>query len=156
MIGIIADTHDNLDAIKKAVDYFNRIEIGLLLHAGDYVSPFTADIFKKLNAPMKGVYGNNDGDLPALARKYEGIAEISSGWLKIKREGRRIILTHLPLPEPPSGCDLYIYGHTHQSSIENSGSCITLNPGDCSGWVSGRATVATVDLEKRKAEIIEI
>ena len=41
-IGMMADTHDNLNNIKKAVEIFNQEKIDLLLHAGDFVSPFTA------------------------------------------------------------------------------------------------------------------
>jgi putative phosphoesterase len=120
------------------------------------VSPFTADIFKELKMPMKGVYGNNDGDLLALSKKYKGIAEICQGWLKLEVGGKIIYLTHIPLPAPPSDCDLYIYGHTHEARIDNSNGCLTVNPGDCSGWVSDRTTVAVADLEKNEGEIIEI
>jgi putative phosphoesterase len=37
MIGIISDTHDNLPAIKRAVDLFNEKNVDLVLHAGDFV-----------------------------------------------------------------------------------------------------------------------
>ncbi|HCL90984.1 MAG TPA: YfcE family phosphodiesterase, partial [Candidatus Atribacteria bacterium] len=48
-IGIISDTHDNLPKIKKAVGIFNREKVELVLHAGDFVSPFTFLEFKNLN-----------------------------------------------------------------------------------------------------------
>ena len=47
-IGIIADTHDNLPNIEKAVETFNKGNIDLLFHAGDFVSPFTARGSKKI------------------------------------------------------------------------------------------------------------
>ncbi len=47
-IGIISDTHDNLALIKKAVTFFNGEKVDLVLHAGDFVSPFTALEFKNL------------------------------------------------------------------------------------------------------------
>ncbi|MEA3507215.1 MAG: metallophosphoesterase [Elusimicrobiota bacterium] len=156
MIGIISDTHDNLDNIRKAVNYFNRQKVSLVLHAGDFVSPFTASEFKNLNPPMKGVYGNNDGDIPALMKKYDGIADILSGWRRLESGGKVIYLTHLPLPELPADCDLYIHGHTHEAEVKVKKGHLAVNPGDCSGWVSGRATIAVADLEKREAEIIEI
>jgi putative phosphoesterase len=49
IIGIISDSHDNLTQIKIAVDIFNREKVELVLHAGDFVSPFTFLEFKKLN-----------------------------------------------------------------------------------------------------------
>jgi len=48
-LGVISDTHDNLDAIGKAVDEFNKRRVSLVLHAGDYVFPFTAKIFSLLD-----------------------------------------------------------------------------------------------------------
>ncbi|MFH1416224.1 MAG: metallophosphoesterase [Elusimicrobiota bacterium] len=155
MIGIISDTHDNLPVISKAVDLFNERKVELVLHAGDFVSPFTVRAFKSLNAPMTGVFGNNDGDRETLIKFFEGVAEISAGWKKIELGDKKIILTHRPLPEVPQDCDLYIYGHTHEPVIEN-GSTIVVNPGECSGWLSGRCTVAIADLNKREAELIEL
>ena len=77
-IGIIADTHDNLPQIKKAVEIFNREKIELVLHAGDFVSPFTFLEFKNLNCSLKGVFGNNDGDKLYLQEKFKGIGELYS------------------------------------------------------------------------------
>jgi len=48
----------------------------LVLHAGDFVSPFTALEFKNLNCPLKGVFGNNDGDKLYLQEKFKGIGEL--------------------------------------------------------------------------------
>ena len=75
-IGIISDTHDNLSQIKKAVEIFNQEKVELVLHAGDFVSPFTSLEFKNLNCPLKGVFGNNDGDKLFLREKFKEIGEI--------------------------------------------------------------------------------
>jgi len=155
MIGIISDTHDNLPLISKAVDLFNERKVQLVLHAGDLVSPFTVRAFKSLDAPMIGVFGNNDGDRETLIKFFEGVAELSAGWKMIEHEGSKIILTHRPLPDIPPDCDLYIYGHTHEPVIE-AGDTITVNPGECSGWLSGRSTVAIADLDKKEAKLIEL
>ena len=53
MIGIMSDSHDNLDAIRKAVDAFNEAEVDLVIHAGDMISPFTSKEIKKLNLIIK-------------------------------------------------------------------------------------------------------
>ena len=39
IIGVIADTHENMPFIRKAVDYFNDKAVSLVLHAGDLISP---------------------------------------------------------------------------------------------------------------------
>ena len=61
-IGIISDSHDHRDNIIKAVKYFNDENVGMVIHAGDIVSPFTEKEFKKLESKMKAVFGNNDGE----------------------------------------------------------------------------------------------
>ncbi len=157
MIGVISDTHDNLRAVSKAVEYFNESKVGLVLHAGDYVSPFVSRVFKKSKSPIKGVFGNNDGDRVALLKSFKGVADITPQWRMIEIKGYSICLTHKPLPERPGGCELYVFGHTHEPVLEKSeDGSITINPGDCSGWLSGRNTVGIVDPEKKKAQIIEL
>ena len=39
-IGIISDTHDNVPMVQRAVEIFNAEAVDLVLHEGDYVSPF--------------------------------------------------------------------------------------------------------------------
>ena len=155
MIGIISDTHDNLPAIEKAVELFNNKHVELVLHAGDLVSPFTARVFKKLNAPFKAVFGNNDGDRVTIKKFFGPGTEFFSGWARIEHKGKNIYMTHEPLPAAPSDCDLYIFGHTHECVIKKE-NCLTVNPGECSGWLSNRRTVALADIDLGEAEIIEI
>jgi predicted phosphodiesterase len=56
-IGIISDTHDDVPMIKEVIRRLNGLEVSLLLHAGDYVSPFTAKPYSELKAKMIGVSG---------------------------------------------------------------------------------------------------
>ncbi|RLI45996.1 YfcE family phosphodiesterase, partial [Candidatus Bathyarchaeota archaeon] len=42
LIGIMADTHDRLPLLDKAVKRLNEEKVKLVLHAGDYVAPFVA------------------------------------------------------------------------------------------------------------------
>ncbi len=155
MIGIISDTHDNMPLISKAVDFFNERKVELVLHAGDFVSPFTSRVFKNLHMPLIGVFGNNDGDRVTLNGFFKGIAEIHPGWIRYEHSNKIIYLTHRPLPSCPEDCDLYVYGHTHEPVIKN-GTPVVVNPGECAGWLSEKCTVALADLEKREAELIEL
>ena len=85
-IGIMSDTHDNLPLIRRAVDRMNEEEVDLVLHAGDFVSPFVIPALSDLEAPLIGVWGNNDGDRPHLLEKsdeYERI-EIRGAFLSLK------------------------------------------------------------------------
>ena len=79
MIGIISDSHDNLAAIRKAVEFFNKKQVKAVLHAGDIISPFTVREFKELNPKLYFVFGNNDGDRVTLTKKFEEIGAVSCG-----------------------------------------------------------------------------
>lgn len=59
-IGLISDSHDQMPHIKKAVTVFKKEGVELVLHAGDFCSPFTIPPFDGLE--LKAVFGNNDGD----------------------------------------------------------------------------------------------
>lgn len=48
LIGIISDTHDNQDKTRKAIELFNSKGVEYVIHAGDYISPFTLKLFKEL------------------------------------------------------------------------------------------------------------
>ena len=70
-VGIMADSHDNIDAIEKAINLFNENNVDMVLHAGDIVSPFTADILRNLKCDMLLIYGNNDGDKLYLKERFK-------------------------------------------------------------------------------------
>lgn len=159
-IGIIADTHDNLPQIKKAVEIFNQEKVELVLHAGDFVSPFTCLEFKNLNCPLKGVFGNNDGDKIYLQEKFKGIGELFPELYKTNINHKNIIMLHLEkliddLAESQK-YEVIIYGHTHRTDLRKIGKTLIVNPGECGGWLTGKSTIALLDLENLKAKIINL
>jgi len=159
-IGIISDTHDNLAFIKKAVTFFNQEKVDLVLHAGDFVSPFTALEFKNLNGPLYGVFGNNDGDKLYLQVKFKGIGEICPVPYEANIDHRNIIMLHKEklinnLAESQK-YEVIIYGHTHRTDLRKIGKTLIVNPGECGGWLTGKSTIALLDLTNLEAEIVEL
>jgi hypothetical protein len=166
-LGIVADTHDNLDAIRKAVELFNDEGIDLLIHAGDFVAPFTEQPFRTLKAPLVGIFGNNDGDKLLLKEKYreKGVGELYEDPHEFELATKRLIVTHRPkIVKALAVSGLYeviVYGHTHKAEIEHtsdesgtqSKEIWIINPGECCGYLTGRKTVALLDLEKDEARI---
>ncbi len=155
-IGIISDTHDNLPEIEKAVKLFNQKKVGFVLHAGDFVAPFTMDKLKKLACEWLGVFGNNDGEKKGLRLKSEG--RIRNSPLRIKLSGRKITVVHdrNTLNLEKEKADLIIFGHSHKAEVYKKYGKLVLNPGECSGWLSGKPTAAIVDLETLTAKIFKI
>lgn len=158
-IGVMADSHENMPMIAKAVKLFNQEKVGLVLHAGDFISPITAKEFKKLKARLIGVFGNNDGDKLYLRHKFRKIGEIHPDTWEMEIKGKRIALMHQPrfleALIASKRYDVIIYGHTHRVDIR-SGPPLVLNPGECGGWLTGKCTVGIIDLETMKADILSL
>lgn len=158
LIGVISDTHDNIDTTKRAVELFNSKGIEYLIHAGDITSPFTLKLFKDLKCRYAGVFGNNDGDKLLLHERAEG--KIKNAPLKLTLADKKIVVIHehhLAEALAESGqFDLVIYGHTHEPVVKHIKNTLLLNPGELCGWLYGKPSVALVDLNKMKAEIIQL
>ncbi len=160
ILGVISDTHDNLGGIKKAVEFFNDSEVEMVIHAGDFVSPFTVREFIHLKARMVGIFGNNDGDKILLTKNFREkmnvIIHDDPHFMDI--EGKRVVITHKPsIVEPLSkAIDIIIYGHTHRPEVSRKGDHLIINPGECCGYLSGIKTVAIVDTKEMDAEIKEL
>ncbi|OPX24015.1 MAG: YfcE family phosphodiesterase [Candidatus Latescibacterota bacterium] len=159
LVGLIADTHDHRPAIQKAVALFNERGVKLVLHAGDFVAPFTAKDFGKLDSAFIGVFGNNDGERAGLRKAFGEIGEIYAGVQRFQYESRKFVLMHEPscieALVHSGDFDVILYGHTHEPEIRE-GETLVINPGEACGWVSGRRTVAILDLDGMKVENVEL
>ena len=157
-IGIISDTHDNVEKIDKAITYFNQMEMDLVIHAGDIISPFVAGKFNSLKMDFLAIYGNNDGDKMGLRNvlKYKIFEEPHI----FKISGIKFIITHrekmVEAILKSKDYDVIIYGHTHKPDIRIDSETIVINPGEACGYISGKSTIAVLNLEKREAEIVEV
>ncbi len=155
-IGILSDSHDNLPKIEKAVKFFNKQKVGFVLHAGDFVAPFTILKFKNLKCDWRGIFGNNDGERTGLARISEG--KIKVGPLRITLDNQKVTLVHDINTINPDAEDavLIIFGHTHKSQILKKNSKLIINPGEVGGWLTDKFTVAIADLDSLTGKIFEI
>jgi hypothetical protein len=157
IIGLISDTHDNIHAIKKAVEKFNQERVELVLHAGDYIAPFTAEYFKPLDAPMIGVLGNNCAETELLKKVYSKVgAEIRGYYTEVKAGSLKIALLHGHRRQDvekveTNGYDVVVTGHTHRSRIEKRDGVLYVNPGEACGYLTGEKTIAFLDSDSRIA-----
>ncbi|WP_292390829.1 metallophosphoesterase [Methanosarcina sp. UBA5] len=163
MIGIISDSHDNMNAIRKAVEFFNEKRVKAVLHAGDLVSPFTARAFKELEPKLYFVFGNNDGDKVTLTKRFEEIGATSCGnFGDLTIDGLHIALLHgtneaLVKALAKSGeFDVVIRGHTHDPGVKIVEGVPVINPGESSGVLSGKSTVAILDIANLNVEIMQL
>ena len=163
IVGIMADTHDRLPLVDKAVKVLNEQKVELVLHAGDYIAPFVIPCFKPLKAKFIGVFGNNDGEKDGLKKKFKEInAEIHGDFAEVTMDGLRIALVHGseeellgPLIDVESH-DILIYGHTHEAKTYRKGRTLVINPGEVCGYLTEKSTIALLNSQTKEVKIIEL
>jgi hypothetical protein len=164
LVGLIADTHDNLPMVDKAIRKLNEENVELVLHAGDYIAPFVIPKFKSLQAKLIGVFGNNDGDRELLKKRFseqKGL-ELRGNFAQIVIDGIKIALLHgseeellISLVETQS-FDVVVHGHSHKAEIYRKGKTLVVNPGEVCGYLTGKSTIALFDTVKHEAKLVEI
>ncbi|OIO63387.1 metallophosphoesterase [Candidatus Woesearchaeota archaeon CG_4_10_14_0_2_um_filter_33_10] len=169
LIGIISDTHDNARNLLKAVELFNEKEVGLVIHCGDWVSPFMPDFCDKLNCKIISVFGNNDGDIFRFLSRNEKERwniEFERDCVEMNIDGKKIAAYHghsKPLLQSlikSQDYDAVFSGHNHKASVEKKGKTLHVNPGSTSGVceskLSDKITIAIYDTKTNKAEIVSL
>ena len=162
IIGLISDTHDRLPLIERAVVRFKEERVKLVLHAGDYIAPFTAKPYADFDVPIIGVFGNNCAETETLKRVYSEVgADLRGYFAEVQEGGLRIALTHghikSEMDKAMSGdYDVVVRGHSHRASVREENGILVINPGEVCGYLTGSSTVAFLDTEKRFAWINEL
>ncbi|MEJ2324762.1 MAG: metallophosphoesterase [Nitrospirota bacterium] len=158
LIGLISDTHDDMQQIRKVVNLFNSKGISEVVHAGDLVSPFTFEILGDLRAGFRGIFGNNDGDR-LLLREKSGDAIRTQPYL-FELGGKKIALVHEPASVEALAAsgrfDLVVYGHTHTPDVRKVNGTLVVNPGKVAKLHKGRSTAVILDTERMEPEVIEL
>lgn len=157
MIGIISDTHENEEAIKKAVAIFKDKNVDFAVHCGDIISPPMLEHFKGLK--MKLVYGNNDGERNGLLAKCRefGFDDINDE-LEFEYRGKSFYVCHGTKKEKLDAAiqsnkyDYVLTGHTHTKRDEKKGKTRVVNPGAL--FRIYPYTIALLDLEGDKIQFV--
>ena len=170
IVGIMADTHDNLPMVDKAVTMLLEKKVELVLHAGDYVAPFVIPHFKPFKGKFIGVFGNNDGDHEFLKRRFEELElEIRGIFAEINVDNLAIALLHGGEPGGAPGSsellksllsrkcyDVIIHGHVHEAKAYKKDEALIINPGEVCGYLTGKPSIAVLNTKTMKARIISL
>ena len=151
-----------MENTKKAVKIFNEQGVANVFHAGDIISPFVVSkVLSELKCKLFAVFGNNDGEKFGLKNQLAKMgATIEENQLSVSIDGRRIVLFHTLNGDIHDAImkfgsfDIVIFGHTHNPVIEDIDGTLGVNPGEACGYLTGKATIAIIDLEKMEAELI--
>jgi len=169
IIGVMSDTHDNIDGIEKAIERLNAAGADVIIHLGDFVSPFSLKKVAEINRARKvyAVFGNNDGDkllLRAIANEKGVIIEEQP--LEVTLDGSRFLLIHGIGDENKTirfatalaksrEYDAVFFGHTHHPFLDYINGVLLLNPGEVAG-IFTRPSIALVSIPSMAARILEI
>ncbi|MFH1511541.1 MAG: metallophosphoesterase [Candidatus Woesearchaeota archaeon] len=158
-IGIISDTHDNVENVLKAVKVFKSLKVDFVVHCGDMVAPKTVDYFAGVK--LKMVKGNCDGDIDNLGLKLRSIGgEYLGEFAELFVDGKKFLAYHGHDPARldsfiKSGLYQYILtGHNHKSRDEPVGRTRVLNPG--AHYYGGEGTVMILDLQNDNVDLVTL
>jgi hypothetical protein len=132
-VGIVSDTHDNLDVVQRAVDHFADTA-DVVVHCGDIVAPFSARPFDHDDFEFYAVRGNNDGEW-ALKNLVDEFGVYLGEMGELVLDDQHVAVYH-GTSEAIVGalleCGSYDYvlrGHTHERVHEERDGTVHVNPG---------------------------
>jgi putative phosphoesterase len=150
-IGILSDTHDQVERTARAVRVLAAEGAACLIHCGDLTGPAIVDACACAELPSYFVFGNCDDDPAALRRAMALTGATCLGLSgEIELGGKRIAVTHGDSPREVRrlaalGPDYLFYGHSHHAADERDGPTRRINPGALHRAASW--TVALLDLD---------
>jgi uncharacterized protein len=161
-IGLISDTHDNIQNIQKAIVSFNNKNVRVVIHAGDIVSPETVEAFGGMK--LIGVLGNNDLQIHELTHAFDKIGgQLKGEFCEIEHDNLIFAVYHGTNSRRKESLilcgkyDVVVCGHTHRVQNKKVGKTLILNPGTANGWFFGYgATVAIFDTQTREPDFIHL
>lgn len=158
-VGIISDTHGQLEQTRTAIRMFESLEVERVFHCGDIGSAEVVELFSPW--PTDFVFGNTDAEQKLLRAAIERAGQTCHGEFgDFLIDDVRIALIHSHEPRRFAASigsgrfQVVCYGHTHVASIERRGDTLVINPG-----AVHRATphsVALLELPQLEATIVEL
>jgi uncharacterized protein len=158
-IGLISDTHNDIEMIEHAIKVFRDRDVDMIIHAGDLTSASLIPLFKDI--PCKFVLGNCDIDVDQInsVAGELGFGCVDS-YCEFTSDDKKFIVFHgndVPLFRKAVSSGKYDYiikGHTHMFENYTSDKTRVINPGSL--YRSEEHTVAILDTENDRVEKIRI
>ena len=159
-IGLISDTHDNIQNIQNAISLFNNRHVSFVIHAGDITNPEAVEAFAGVK--LIGVLGNNDVDVGELNNAFDKIGgQLKGEFCEIEWDGLIFAIYHGTISRKKESIiqsgkyDVVVCGHTHIIQNKKVAKTLVINPGTANGWFFGyRATAAVFDTKTKEPEFL--
>ncbi len=158
-IGLISDTHNDIEMIEHAIEVFKQRNVDMVIHAGDLTSASLIPLFKDMHC--KFVLGNCDIDVDQINSVASecGFGCVES-YCEFTADDKKFMVFHgndVPLFRKAVSSGKYDYiikGHTHIFENYTSDTTRIINPGSL--YRAEEHTVAILDTKKDKVEKIRI
>ena len=159
-IGILADIHDNVDNVRHAINMLNGMQVEVVLIAGDFVSPLVVPSLRKLHGKVIACLGDNDGNQIGIAGGMKIVGTLAHGPVCYRTDdGLHILMSHqlTEIRDCIDGADVIVFAHSHRPSIATDRhGRLFINPGEVSGWMFRKPSVALLDTTTKGAKILEL
>ncbi|MBX9929313.1 MAG: metallophosphoesterase [Gemmatimonadaceae bacterium] len=161
LVGVLSDTHDRVPAVAALLAKFNERGVGLVLHAGDFCSPFSLLPFQDAGVALAGIFGRNDGDhegLRAIAQQGMG-HELFESPHSLTIGDHKVLLVHDITDASDRSIaahDVVVHGHLHRQEMKTRGNTLIVNPGEACGWLHGSPGGALIDLQTKHVEFVKL
>jgi uncharacterized protein len=156
-IGVISDTHNHLANVARIVELLNAAGVERVVHTGDITQAKTLHALAGLDAPLHGVFGNNDLERASLERACLELGfEFVDPPLRLVWAERRVVVVHDPLDLPAQlrDAEIALHGHDHQTVRAQRHGALVFNPGECAGHLPGHNRVGLLDLRSLETELL--
>jgi putative phosphoesterase len=162
ILAVMADTHDNRTALRRALELARGRGAAETLHGGDLTSSSMIEMFRGWT--LHYVSGNMDrdaGEIRAAVGRL-GMGSRSGEELHLERDGLRIALMHGNRPDRMAAAaqsgsyDFIFSGHTHIRRDERIGRTRAVNPGALGGASAGRYSFCLLDTSDGGVEFVEV
>lgn len=142
-IGIVSDTHDDLAAVEAAVALFEREDVDVVVHCGDFVAPFSVTPFDA-GFDFYAARGNNDGEWAVESTVDSFGTYLGEAGALSFGDGDAVADAGAPVDVAVThgtsdvvvdalvDCgdfDYVFHGHTHAHGTEERGGTVRVNPG---------------------------
>lgn len=162
-IGIFSDVHDQLENLKKALDFFDESKLTTIVFCGDFCSPIAFRMLLEYpSINFNCIFGNNDADrymMMSIIKDTNSHINILGEYAELKFDTRKIAVTHYPFyAQALAECgryDVVFSGHTHVNHVRKTGNCLWINPGEIMGW-KGIPTCAVYDTVAHDGQIFKL
>lgn len=155
-IGVVSDTHDNLDIVNAAVEQFEGA-VDAVVHCGDVVAPFAATPFDA-DFEFYAVRGNNDGEW-SLRNAVNSFGAYLGEMGELSLGGASVAVYHgtsQSIVDALVGCgdyDYVLHGHTHQRAHEQQNGTVRINPGGIPTTTDGGDPPAGVVIDTETGDV---